>query len=384
MDSAKTVPAVALVVPVLGTGWPGGQVLDLACGLARANVRVLVLAEDGRLVHELRRRGVTVQLGRLPRRALLDRRRLRATRSILLRHAGEDPLVIHGHGADAARPAALLARKLDAELFLSLYDRDDARATPPLGHANLATVFVHSLPCQEELVNHRGVPRERVRLVNPGLDLGRLARELGPPLPATDLGTESPVRGESPSARAPVIGALGRLEPLGGHDALLRAAKELLGRGLDFRLLLVGEGPEKRHLLALARELGIQESTIFAGDLPGRAEFFDAIDVFVAPALRDGFGHDLLEAMARALPVVATAAGSVFEQIEDEKTGLLAPPQDVPALAAAIARLLGDRAAARAMGERAREAVGTSFSIERLVDEVLPEYERAVAARETA
>jgi glycosyltransferase involved in cell wall biosynthesis len=230
---------------------------------------------------------------------------------------------------------------------------------PALGGARLRAVFVHSLPAQEELVNHRGVPRELVHLVPPGLDMERVGPVARPDWPAL-----------------PVIGALGRLEALGGHETLLRAASELKQTGKEFKLLVVGEGPEKRRLLGLARELGLADATVFAGDLPGRAEFFETIDVFVAPGLRDGFGHDLLEAMARGLPVIATAAGNVFEQVEDGRTGLLAPPQDARALAAALLRYLDAPPAARETGTRAAAEVLDRFPIQRLVDALVESYER--------
>jgi glycosyltransferase involved in cell wall biosynthesis len=382
-------PVVALIAPVLGTGWPSGQVLDLACGLLRAGVRVFVLAEEGRLVHEFRRRGIPVELGPLPRRPLLDRRALRAARRAIERHAAGEPVVVHGHGADAAIPAALLASHARAELVLTFYDRADARAAPAIDHA-LAAAFVHSLPGQEELVNHRGVPRAIIHLVPLGIDLRRIGLEPEPEdadAPAAAISEEVPLLYDAirppatPVERVPVIGALGRLEPLGGHEVLLRAVHELRAQGRDFRLLVAGEGPEHRKLLALANELKLQEVAIFSGDLPGREEFFQAIDVFVAPALRDGFGHDLLEAMARGLPVVASGAGAVFEQVEDGVTGLLAAPQDKSALAQALARLLGDRDAARKMGDKARAAVVDGFPVKDLVDGVIEAYERVATAR---
>jgi glycosyltransferase involved in cell wall biosynthesis len=388
--------AVALVVPVLGTGWPSGQVLDLALGLARAHVRVLVLAEDGRLAHEFQRHGIPVELGPLPRRTFLDRRRLRAVRDTLRRHRRDSTLVLHGHGAEAAAPAAFLARRMRAELVLTLYDRADVRAAPPLRGVRLDAVFATSEASEEELVNHRGVPRDLVHVAGPGIDPVRVGLELGvgaprcepsqsdeelSPAPADPKPPEKGLAPRGPSeplspGRVPVLGALGRLEPLGGHETLLQAARELAARGLDFQVLVVGEGPEKRRLLPLARELGLSERTIFAGDLPGRSEFFETIDVFVAPAMREGFGHDLLEAMAWGRPVVAAGSGAIFEHVEDGVTGLLAPPSDGPALAVALARMLTDKEEARAMGRRARESVAHRFPVERLVDETVRVYER--------
>ena len=97
--------------------------------------------------------------------------------------------------------------------------------------------------------------------------------------------------------------------------------------------------------------------------------------------VREGFGHDLLEAMARGRPVIATGAGAIFEHVQDGVTGLLAPQKDAPALAQAIGRLLAGPAEARAMGGRARAAVGTRFPVERLVDQTLRVYSLAAERR---
>ncbi|MBI3726656.1 glycosyltransferase [bacterium] len=204
-------------------------------------------------------------------------------------------------------------------------------------------------------------------------------------LPATDSQAALPgaqgARIEERSARAPVIGALGSLAAGSGHETLLRAAAILRAHGLDFSLLIVGEGPGKAALFARASELALLERTILAGDLPGRGELFSAISIFVAPGARESFGHDLLEAMARALPIVAVGAGATFEQVEDGLSGLLVPDEDASALASALARLLANPAEARALGERARAAVGARFPVKRLVDETLEAYERAGALR---
>jgi glycosyltransferase involved in cell wall biosynthesis len=205
-------------------------------------------------------------------------------------------------------------------------------------------------------------------------------------IPATDTQAspptpQGPLARPGAHARAPVIGALGPLVAESDHETLLRAAAILKAQGLEFSLLVVGDGPEKARLFARAGEVGVLDRTVLAGDLPGRGDAYDAITVFAAPGAREAFGHDLLEAMARALPVVAAGAGGIFAAIEDGLTGILVAPGDAGALARALARLLGDPAAARALGERARASVQDRFPVRRLVEETLEAYERAVAVR---
>ena len=162
---------------------------------------------------------------------------------------------------------------------------------------------------------------------------------------------------------------------------MFEAVAALRAEAPGFRLLVAGEGAERRRLLGLSGKLGLHESIEFAGDLPGRDELFASFSIFVAPGQRDGFGHDLIEAMARGLPVVATGAGAVFDYVVDGETGLLVPPDDAPALTRALGRLLREPLFARSLGERARDETRGRFPIGRLVDEVIDACERAVASR---
>lgn len=178
-----------------------------------------------------------------------------------------------------------------------------------------------------------------------------------------------------------IIGTVGRLHPRkGGYQGLLRAMALVYKETPRCKLLVVGTGPLECELRALAKALGIEGQVIFAGVRRDLVRLYPLIDLFVLASRAESFGNVLVEAMSFARPVVATQVGGIPEVVTDGQTGLLVPPGDPRPLAAAILRLLGDRAMARRMGEAGRERVRNYFCPTRLGDELEEVYERLVSA----
>jgi glycosyltransferase involved in cell wall biosynthesis len=161
-----------------------------------------------------------------------------------------------------------------------------------------------------------------------------------------------------------VVLSVGRLSKEKGHADLLRALGLLRRLPVEWKLVLVGIGPEQSALGRLARALGLAERVLFAGFHPEVAEFFAIADVFALPSHSEGSSNVLLEAMMAKVPVVATRAGGNPEILPGETAGLLVPVGDAPALAGAIERLLRepDLASHRANAAFARAA--DEFSLE--------------------
>ena len=183
--------------------------------------------------------------------------------------------------------------------------------------------------------------------------------------------------GVAPSADGPVIGAVGRLSPEKGYHVLLRALVDVpVGR-----LVLVGDGPQRAELEALARELGIESRVRFAGwvEPPWAGRF--AFDVLVLPSFNEGFGLVVVEAMLANVPVIATAVGAVPELVDDGTTGVLVPPDDAGALAAAITQILGDSALRSEMAGRARASASQRFSTAKMAAEFESLYAELSAHR---
>lgn len=143
-------------------------------------------------------------------------------------------------------------------------------------------------------------------------------------------------------ADARIVGAVGRLSPEKGHTVLLEAFQRVKANYPDAYLLIVGGGDLHDSLVQRTRELGIDTSVRYLGVRRDVPQLMKIIDVFTLSSLYEGLPLVILEAMASGATVVASNVGGVPEIIEDEREGLLVPPSDPPALAAAIMRILSD------------------------------------------
>jgi len=161
-----------------------------------------------------------------------------------------------------------------------------------------------------------------------------------------------------------VVLAVGRFSREKGHSDLVRALGRLRAQdpSLDFRLLLVGEGPERVHVEAAARESGVADLLVFAGHVSDVSPFYAAADVLALPSHSEGSPNVLLEAMAAGLPVAATAVGGVPEIVAHEESALLVAPHDPAGMAEAVGRLLRDEALARGLAARASAVVAEGYT----------------------
>jgi glycosyltransferase involved in cell wall biosynthesis len=190
-----------------------------------------------------------------------------------------------------------------------------------------------------------------------------------------------PAAGGGWAAGGPRVGLVGRIAPWKGQDVFLRAAAEVRRRFPAARFLVVGgalfgEADFERRVRSLAAELGLGDAVAFTGFRADAAALIAGLDVLVhASVVGEPFGQVIIEGMAAGKPVVATRGGGVPEIVADGETGLLVPMGDAAAMAAAVARLLADPAAAREMGRRGRRRAaerfaiaGTARGVERVLD----------------
>ncbi len=160
----------------------------------------------------------------------------------------------------------------------------------------------------------------------------------------------------------PIVGAIGRLEPQKGFDLLIRAMQQLEG----VTLVLVGEGSERGPLEQLARDVGVAERVVWEGWSDRARTYLGAFDVFALPSRFEGFPLVVLEALLARSAVVAADVGSVAEAVRHEETGLLVPPDDPAALAAALRRLFADPDLRRRLGEQGRRLVLERFTADHM------------------
>jgi glycosyltransferase involved in cell wall biosynthesis len=155
-----------------------------------------------------------------------------------------------------------------------------------------------------------------------------------------------------------------------GHGVLIAAAPEVIKAHPKTRFVLVGEGAMRSDFEKQVRDLGLQENFLFLGRRSDVPAILACSDIAVLPSLAEGLPNAVLEYLAAGLPVVASALGGNLEIIQDGTTGLLVPPQDSPALAAALIRLLSDEDLADRIAQAGHDYVTRSFSFERLVADI--------------
>jgi glycosyltransferase involved in cell wall biosynthesis len=140
-----------------------------------------------------------------------------------------------------------------------------------------------------------------------------------------------------------VLLTIAALHPRKGIKYLIRAMRKIVEQKNSTKLVIIGEGPEKKELEKLTEKLQLQKHVRFLGRQENIPKILKSSDIFVLPSVKEAFGLVLLEAMAAQLPVVAARVGGIPEIVEDRKSGILVPPQDEDALAKHILMLINNR-----------------------------------------
>jgi len=178
------------------------------------------------------------------------------------------------------------------------------------------------------------------------------------------------------------VGIIARLSTVKGHKFLLEAMAEVFKEFPDARLFIFGEGKIKYQLIALAEKLKINEKVFFLPSVSHTAEILQEIDIFVMSSIQEGLGLSILEALACALPVIASNVGGIPSIIKHNVSGLLVPPADSMALAGAIMRLMEDRSLVMRMGAKGRQEVEERFNLKVMADNIEAVYKQ-VAGKKT-
>lgn len=217
--------------------------------------------------------------------------------------------------------------------------------------SRFTTVIAISSVIREQLTNVIGVPDRNVKLIYSGVDISRFVmRE----------------RRWEHAARYNV-GCVARLEPEKGIEFLLQAIN-IVREFIPFvRLIIVGEGSERKKLVWLSEQLRLKEIIQWVGYQKKVERWYGYFDVYVLPSVkRESFGVTLVEAMASGVPVIASKIGGTQEIIDPEKTGMLAEPGSGQDLADQLIYLYNNRFEAKEMALRARIKVEERFSLDRM------------------
>jgi glycosyltransferase involved in cell wall biosynthesis len=176
-------------------------------------------------------------------------------------------------------------------------------------------------------------------------------------------------------ADAAVAGVIARLTEQKGHRFLFDALATTPALA-KLHLLVIGGGDLQQDLIARAAALGLSTRVQFLGPRRDLGDLLGAMDLFVMPSLWEGLPLSLVLAMGAGVASVATAVAGIPEVIDHDRTGLLVPPADVPALGAALARLIADAAFREQLGQAGRASVLPRFGIDRYVDSITRLYDR--------
>jgi glycosyltransferase involved in cell wall biosynthesis len=168
--------------------------------------------------------------------------------------------------------------------------------------------------------------------------------------------------------RGYTIGALARLSPEKGFSDLIDALAILLQRGKDVRLVIFGEGGERKALEEKVAGLGLDDRVRMPGFVSNAGCYLPSFDVLAMPSLTEGLPITLLEAMRAGVPIVASKVGGIPHLLEDGKSGLLVPPTDSAALADAISLLYDQPARGREMAAAAGQVFRAKYTSERMAE----------------
>ncbi len=358
----------------------GGErhLVDLANALATRGHEVFaVVRPDSPLIAELT--GLPVQnLVYLPLRNALDAK----SAGRLATFVGKQKIqLIHAHMARDYPLAAYAGRRNPkAQLVVTRHVLFPLNRLHRITLSRVARVVAVSEAVGRQLRIQKLVPPERVTVVYNGIDIARFETAM------REFDREQFCRRWDVPENTTLVGSVGSLNPLKGHEDFLQAAALVTDIFPAAYFIVAGvdvtAGQTNRtNLERLVRELKLESRVRFIGKMDDVAPLFCALDIFVSASQSESFGLAIAEAMNTGTPVVATETEGARELIRDGATGLLLKVRDVGALAEAIGTLLGDEERRQRIGQSAREEVRLRFSLDRMVDATEQIYQESHASR---
>jgi glycosyltransferase involved in cell wall biosynthesis len=337
---------------------------------------------EGDLLFEARRAGLTVRIIPEMRRRISPHRDLRAYLHLCELMREHRPTVVHTHSSKAGVLGRFAARATDIPAVVHTVHGlpfGYGRWIPDLVYPSIEraaarrcdAILSVSASLVARLRGYKIAPEQLVTQLNWGVDLSRYGSCDGTAVRAR--------YGFRPAE--PVILVPARLSPDKGHLDILKAVAKLVGQYDDIVLLLVGDGPLRDHIAAMAESLGIAANVVMTGRVPPSEmpNFFAAADIVALSSSREGLPLVLVEAYMAGKPCVAYDVDGVGEIVRDGVSGRLLMHGDIDGFAAALASLLSEPSLRTSYGVAGREFVSTRFGEDRMcaaLDEVYREVLR--------
>jgi len=346
----------------------GGQknLLSLAENLDKDRFEISVCSNpEGHLVDEVKRNNIPhfpVSMSKCFRREPV-----RAIKALLIKHGFD---IIHTHGGVAGFYGRWAARKhKDLAVIHTLhgvhylYYRNIFLKYAYIWLERFFSRFTHAVIFVSRADREKGTKlrlasNEKIKLIENGIDFSTFKRT------GTKESAGDKIR------KDPVIGTVARLHRQKNIPLLLSAGVRIKKHCPGVKIFVVGGGPLQEKLERLNKKLGTADVVFFLGEREDAAELMSGFDIFVLPSLWEGLPYVLLEAAALERPVIATDVDGIKEMIENDRTGMLVPPDKPDELAGAALKLLNNRRLAQKFGSDLRRSLKERYSISIMVNKI--------------
>jgi L-malate glycosyltransferase len=367
--------SVLLLSYGLTSGGTERQLVEIAKALALRgwDVHVGCFHDTGSRANELRAAGIPIV--RLPVTSFRSARSLAAGFSVLRRYIREHNIRLsHSFDPPLSMFGAIAARLAGCPVVLTSqrsYRKLVGRAEQMLLRVSDRVsdgVVVNCEAMRRHLMEDVGIRPERIRLCYNGLDAARFFPARGNPQPEVLRGSV-------------VVGTLCVLRPEKDLGVLLQGFATALKRRPAMKLLIVGSGPSRDELVALAAGLGLREHVVFEPDTTDVPLWLNRMDIFVLPSRSEAFSNSIMEAMACGAAVIASRVGGNPELIPHGERGLLFERGNAEELAAHIVTLAGDAELRAAYASRSIEFVRTRLTLQAAADQMESIYREYLDGR---
>ncbi len=273
--------------------------------------------------------------------------------------------IIHAHLARDYPLAAAAARLANTPFVLTRHVLFPLKRLQKLVLKNVSGIIAPSNAIAESLEKQNLFPLDKITIIRYGINLEHF----------------------SPAEKTPnetfLVGTIGHLAPIKGHDVFVRAAEIVLKKRESIRFVIVGEdkshsGKNRRELEDLIARLDLKSKIEIAGWIDDVRPFLQKFDLFVSAARAEAFGLVIVEAMLLEIPVIATGSEGALEIIEDGTSGILVPNEDAENLAKAILDLFSNKDKCKHLSRNGRRRVEEHFSLERMVSKTEEFYRRVL------
>ncbi len=352
------------ILPELKSGGVERGAVDLAKYLKSQGHQAVVVSAGGPLADVLTAAGVTHYTLPVHRKSPFAVFRSVRLLSKIVKKEGVD--LMHARSRVPALIAFFVSRRTRVPFVTTCHGFYSRHFLSRLmGWGKIVIVISHIIG--KRMRDDFGVPHDKIRLIPRGVDLNEF--KWAQP---RDSGKKGPI----------VVGLVGRITPIKGHPLFLKAMARVTRVFPNIKIQIIGEAPKpqyKEELLMLTRRLGLSHCVEFLGTRYDIPALLSKMSVLVVPSVgEEAFGRVAIEAGACGVPVVATRVGGLVDIIENEKDGLLVPPDDPRVLADAVTRLLKEPALAARLAASLRAKVEKEFNLDLMFQRTLEVYKETL------